>query len=87
MRGHLRNLEIYMARLVEETGQGRAQSTNDIRNEIKILTRTIAAIAEEQPRGWIESIKRIWRGLPKGGAGAAAIWMSGQAMWMRCPPC
>jgi RNase P/RNase MRP subunit p30 len=50
MRGHLRNLEIYMARLVEETGQGRAQSTNDIRNEIKILTRTIAAIAEEQPR-------------------------------------
>ena len=50
MRGHLRNLEIYMARLVEEAGQGRAQSTNDIRNEIKILTRTIAAIAEEQPR-------------------------------------
>jgi hypothetical protein len=39
-----------MARLVEETGHGRAQATNDIRNEIKILTRTIAAIAEEQPR-------------------------------------
>ena len=50
MRGHLRNLEIYLARLVEEVTQGRAQSTNDIRNEIKILTRTIAAIAEEQPR-------------------------------------
>jgi hypothetical protein len=50
MRGHLRNLEIYLARLVEEVAQGRAQSTNDIRNEIKILTRTIAAIAEEQPR-------------------------------------
>jgi hypothetical protein len=50
MRGHLRNVEIYLARLLEEATQGRAQSTNDIRNEIKILTRTIAAIAEEQPR-------------------------------------
>ncbi len=50
MRGHLRNLEIYTARLVEEVAQGRTHATNEIRNEIKILTRTIAAIAEEQPR-------------------------------------
>lgn len=50
MRGHLRNLEIYAARLVEEVAQGRTHATNEIRNEIKILTRTIAAIAEEQPR-------------------------------------
>lgn len=49
-RTHLRNLELYMARLVEETAKGRAQATSEIRNEIKVLTRTIAAIAEEQPR-------------------------------------
>ncbi len=50
IRGHLRNLEITVARLLEETAAGRAQATADIRNEIKILTRTIAAIAEEPPR-------------------------------------
>lgn len=49
-RSHIRNLEIYLARLVEEVAQGRIQSTSEIRNEIKILTRTIASIAEEQPR-------------------------------------
>jgi prefoldin subunit 5 len=46
-RAHLRNLELYMARLLEELMSGRAQSVADIRNEIKILTRTIAAISEE----------------------------------------
>ena len=49
-RGHIRNLEILLARLAEDMNQGRAQTTAEIRNEIKILTRTIAAIAEEQPR-------------------------------------
>ncbi|MBE9603833.1 MotA/TolQ/ExbB proton channel family protein [Acetobacteraceae bacterium H6797] len=50
MRGHLRNLELYMARLVEEVSQGRAQSTAEIRSEIKLVARTIAALAEDQPR-------------------------------------
>jgi hypothetical protein len=49
-RGHLRNTEFYLARLLEEVAQGRAQSTAEIRNEIKVLARTIAAIAEEAPR-------------------------------------
>jgi hypothetical protein len=49
-RGNIRNLEIYMGRLIEEVAQGRTQATAEIRNEIKILTRTIAAIAEDQPR-------------------------------------
>jgi hypothetical protein len=49
-RGNIRNLEIYMARLIEEVAQGRVQATAEIRNEIKILTRTIASIAEESPR-------------------------------------
>jgi hypothetical protein len=49
-RAHLRSIELHLARLLEETARGRAQATAEIRNEIKVLTRTIAAIAEEPPR-------------------------------------
>ncbi len=49
-RGHLRNIELYLQRLISETEQGRSQSTTELRNEIKILTRTIAALAAEPPR-------------------------------------
>jgi hypothetical protein len=49
-RGHLRNVELYLARLLEDTAQGRAQSTAEIRNEIRVLSRTIAALAEDPPR-------------------------------------
>ena len=49
-RAHLRNIELSLQRLITETEQGRSQSTSDLRNEIKILTRTIAAIAESEPR-------------------------------------
>jgi hypothetical protein len=46
-RGHIRNQELYLARILEEMTQGRLQATNEIRNEIKVLSRTIAALAEE----------------------------------------
>lgn len=49
LRGHLRNIEIYVQRLLAEAEQGRVQSTAEIRNDIRILTRTIAALAEGQP--------------------------------------
>jgi hypothetical protein len=49
-RAHLRNIELYAQKLLGEMEKGRAQSTSEIRNEIKILTRTIAAISEEQSR-------------------------------------
>jgi hypothetical protein len=49
-RAHLRNAEIYLSRILEEMAQGRAQATAEIRNEIRVLARTIAALAEEQPR-------------------------------------
>jgi len=49
-RAHVRNIEVYLARLLDETTQGRVQSTSEIRSEIKLLARTIAALAEEQPR-------------------------------------
>lgn len=50
MRAHLRNMEIALMRLVEEVAQGRAQAIAEIRNEIRVVARTIAALAEEQPR-------------------------------------
>ncbi len=50
LRGHLRNIELYVQRLLTDTEQGRAQSTAELRNDIRVLTRTIAALAEEQPR-------------------------------------
>ncbi len=49
-RAHLRNIELYLQRLITESEQGRSQSTAELRNEIKILTRTIAAIAEDPQR-------------------------------------
>jgi len=50
MRVHLRNIELYLQRLVTESEQGRQQSTAELRNDIRVLTRTIAALAEEPPR-------------------------------------
>jgi hypothetical protein len=50
LRGHLRNIEAYTARLIEDTSQGRAQSVQELRGEIRILARTIAALAEEGRR-------------------------------------
>ncbi|WP_119677672.1 flagellar motor protein MotA [Indioceanicola profundi] len=45
-RTHIRNLEIYTARLLEEATQGRQQTVAELRNEIKILARTIAALGD-----------------------------------------
>ena len=45
-RGHLRNIELYLQRLLAETEQGREQSVSELRNDIRILTRTVAALAE-----------------------------------------
>jgi hypothetical protein len=42
-RSHIRNLDVYMARLVEEIGTGREEIINQLRSEIKLLARTIAA--------------------------------------------
>lgn len=46
-RQHLRNMDIYLARIVEESSSGRVQVVQEIRSEIKLLARTIAALAEE----------------------------------------
>ena len=49
-RTHLRNIEMHLGRLIQEMEQGRAQSTAELRNDIRVLTRTIAALAEGQPQ-------------------------------------
>ena len=45
-RGHLRNIELYLQRMLNETEQGRARSTAELRNDLRLLTRTVAALAE-----------------------------------------
>jgi hypothetical protein len=50
LRSHLRNIEAYIARLTEDVAQGRAESVQELRSEIRILARTIAALAEEGRR-------------------------------------
>ena len=48
-RIHLRNIETLLQRLLADQEHGRAQSTAELRNEIRVLTRTIAALSEQEP--------------------------------------
>jgi len=48
MRSHLRNIEAYVARLVEDSSEGRNRTVEEIRQEIRLVARTIAALAEEE---------------------------------------
>ena len=47
-RTHLRNIDTHLARLGDEVAQGRNQAVNDIRGEIKLLARIIAAAASNE---------------------------------------
>jgi hypothetical protein len=47
-RAHLRNIELLLSRLLAESEQGRSQSLSELRSDLKVLTRTIAAIADDQ---------------------------------------
>ena len=40
---HIRNLDVYVARLLEELSAGRDDLIQQVRSEIKLLARTIAA--------------------------------------------
>jgi hypothetical protein len=46
-REHIRNMDLQLSRLVSETEGGREQLVQEIRSEFRLLTRTIAALAEE----------------------------------------
>jgi len=45
-RTHLRNIEQHIQRLLTESEQGRTRSTAELRNDLRLLTRTVAALAE-----------------------------------------
>jgi hypothetical protein len=45
---HLRNIDLYLQRLVTESEQGRTRTTSELRNDLRLLTRTVAALAEPQ---------------------------------------
>jgi len=49
-RGHLRNMDILLSRLLDDAAQGRAKLVDEMRAEIKLLSRTIAAMADTQRR-------------------------------------
>jgi hypothetical protein len=59
-RGHIRNIEVYIARLIEELSRGRRETVEEVRSEIKILARTIAAMARDARLG------EAGRGEPEG---------------------
>ena len=47
-RGYLRTIEQHMQRLLTESEQGRSRTTAELRNDLRLLTRTVAALAEAQ---------------------------------------
>ena len=47
---HIRNIDIHLARLLEETATGRSEMIDELRSEIRVLSRTLAAIAEKAGR-------------------------------------
>ncbi len=49
-RNHIRNMDVYVARLLEEVSTGRTQMVQELRSEIRLLARTMAALAEDAER-------------------------------------
>lgn len=50
VRTHVRNIDVHMARLHEELATGRNEMVQELRTEIRVLSRTLAAIAEKSVR-------------------------------------
>jgi hypothetical protein len=50
-QNHIRNLDVYVARLLEELSAGRDDVIQQVRSEIKLLARTIAASSEKRRTG------------------------------------
>jgi hypothetical protein len=50
MRAHLRAIETHLARIGDDLAQGRGEVMREMRSEIRLLARTIAARAEEPQR-------------------------------------
>ncbi len=50
-RSHLRNIEVHLVRLTEELAQSRGDAVQEIRSEIRLLARTLAARNKESAPG------------------------------------
>lgn len=50
-RGHLRNLDLYMKRLLDDQAKATGAATEALRSEIKLLARTLAGALESRGRG------------------------------------
>ncbi len=50
LRTHVRNIDVHMAQLHEELATGRSEMVQELRTEIRVLSRTLAAIAEKTVR-------------------------------------
>ena len=49
-RAPLRNIELLLTRMLTESEQGRNQGLAELRSDLKILTRTVAAVAQDETR-------------------------------------
>ncbi len=49
-RNHVRNIDVSLARLHEELATGRSETVQELRSEIRVLARTIAAVADKAGR-------------------------------------
>ena len=47
-RQHLRNIDVHLSRLMQDTIDGRERTVTELRSDLKLLTRTVAALAQEQ---------------------------------------
>ena len=49
LQQHIRNIDVHLARLMEQLASGRSETVQELRTEIRVLSRTIAAIGRNQP--------------------------------------
>ncbi len=45
---HVRNIDVHLARLIEQLSAGRSEMVQELRNEIRVLSRTIAATGRKE---------------------------------------
>jgi hypothetical protein len=45
---HLRNMDVYLSQLLDATTRGQEQLVSEIRSELKLLSRTIAASLDKR---------------------------------------
>ncbi len=47
-RQHLRNIDVHLSRMMQDASDGRERTLSELRSDLKLLTRTVAALAQEQ---------------------------------------